>query len=188
MYKALLGLGVALAIAVTIVVTGDSVTSYMRQTAAVVTATLFSLTNESRGEKELYGLAENASLTAAAQAKASDMAARGYFSHATPDGEPFWVWVRDAGYEYSYAGENLAINFTESEEVIDAWLNSDSHRANVLNAKFTEIGIATATGTYKGRPTTFIVQMFGRPAHLVSLEYQEGVRDDSVAPLVIHRR
>jgi len=135
--------------------------SYVRQTAAVVTATLLSLTNEKRAGDNLYGLTESAVLTAAAQAKANDMAARGYFSHTGPEGRQFWHWIRDAGYSYQYAGENLAIHFSDSEDVVDAWLNSPSHRSNIYNAKFKEIGIATATGTYKGRTTTFIVQMFG---------------------------
>lgn len=135
----------------------------MNQTASVVTGTLTSLTNVSRADENLYGLAYNETLAQAASAKAADMAAKGYFSHTGPDGSRFWHWVRDAGYEYAYVGENLAINFNESEDVVNAWLNSPAHRANIMSAKFTEVGIGMATGTYKGKTALFIVQMFGTP-------------------------
>ena len=75
-----------------------------------------------------------------------------------------WFWFAEANYQFSYAGENLAVFFGDSEDVVDAWLNSPSHRANLLNQQFTEIGIAVAEGTYQGQETTFIVQLFGTPA------------------------
>ena len=69
------------------------------------------------------------------------------------------------GYPFKYAGENLAINFQDSKEVSDAWLASPEHKANILNPKFTEIGIATAQGMYSGKNATFVVQLFGTPAN-----------------------
>lgn len=137
--------------------------------AAVISATLVDLTNEERQEENLGTLTVNPLLTAAAQAKADDMATLGYFSHTSPDGSQPWKWIQGAGYEYSAAGENLAVNFSDSEKVEDAWMDSPTHRANILNAKFTEIGIATAVGEYKGRKTTFVVQMFGAPRTQVAL-------------------
>lgn len=131
--------------------------------AAVISAALVELTNEDRAKEELGTLSVNPLLVAAAQAKADDMAAKGYFAHVTPDGYQPWHFIQEAGYEYSSAGENLAVNFSDSENVEDAWMNSPTHRANILNAKFTEIGIATAKGEYQGRTTTFVVQMFGAP-------------------------
>jgi hypothetical protein len=68
------------------------------------------------------------------------------------------------GYKYSAAGENLAINFVESKDINDAWMRSPGHRANILNNKFTEVGIAAAQGIYRGRQTIFVVQFFGKPA------------------------
>jgi hypothetical protein len=106
----------------------------------------------------------NPQLVAAAQAKANDMAAKGYFAHVSPDGRTSWSWFKDAGYAFSYAGENLAVDFTDSGNVNQAWLNSPTHRANIMNGHFTEIGIATAVGEYEGHTTTFVVQMFGTPA------------------------
>jgi len=131
--------------------------------AAVISAVLVDLTNEDRKEEELGALVTNQLLTRAAQMKANDMAEKGYFAHQTPEGLQPWDFIREAGYAYSTAGENLAVNFTDSENVEEAWMNSPKHRANILNAKFTEIGIATAVGEYKGRKTTFVVQMFAAP-------------------------
>lgn len=135
------------------------------QLAAVITATLVDLANGDRQEEALNALTVNPLLVAAAQAKANDMAAKGYFAHVSPDGRDSWSWFRDAGYLFTYAGENLAVDFSDSEDVERAWMNSPTHRANILNGHFTEIGIATAEGEYKGRHTIFVVQMFGSPAH-----------------------
>jgi hypothetical protein len=68
------------------------------------------------------------------------------------------------GYKFLYAGENLAVNFTESRDVDQAWMDSPTHRANLLNVNFREIGMAVMEGAYKGNDTIFVVQMFGTPA------------------------
>lgn len=131
---------------------------------AVVASVLIDLTNDDRAIEGLHGLAANPLLTAAAQMKANDMAARGYFSHTAPDGKSPWHWFGEAGYTFSFAGENLAVFFGDSSDVERAWMNSPSHRANILNERFTEIGIATAEGFYQGERTVFVVQMFGTPS------------------------
>lgn len=133
------------------------------QMAAVITATLIDLTNGDREQEHLGTLVLNDTLTKAAQAKANDMAAKSYFAHTSPEGLDPWHFMHEAGYEFQYAGENLAVNFSDSEDVVSAWMDSPGHRANILNGKFTEIGIATAVGEYKGKKTTFVVQMFGTP-------------------------
>lgn len=141
-----------------------SLTSADSYLAAVVASVLVDLTNFDRAQEGLHGLAVNQTLTQAAQLKANDMAARSYFAHNAPDGKTPWFWMGEAGYNFSYAGENLAVFFGDSEDVARAWMNSPSHRANILNSSFTEIGIATAQGVYQGRSTVFVVQMFGTPA------------------------
>lgn len=133
------------------------------QLAAVVTSTLVDLTNEDRVEENLPALTVNPTLVAAAKMKAEDMVEKGYFAHTSPEGVEPWHWFSEAGYDFSYAGENLAVNFSDSTNVERAWMDSPDHRANILNGRFTEIGIATAVGTYKGKETTFVVQMFGTP-------------------------
>lgn len=134
--------------------------------AAVISSALVDLANEDREEADLPALAVNPVLVQAAQAKADHMAEHGYFAHVAPDGTDPWHWFAYAGYEYASAGENLAVNFSDSEDVEEAWMKSPSHRANIMSAKFTEIGIATASGEYKGKKTTFVVQMFGTPRAL----------------------
>ncbi len=131
--------------------------------AAVVSAVLVDLANSDRVQNGAGTLAINPRLVEAAQAKADDMATRGYFSHNTPDGREPWNFIKSAGYNYKYAGENLAIQFSDSIEVERAWISSELHRKNILDNRFTEIGIATAYGMYQGQPTTFVVQMFGTP-------------------------
>ncbi len=131
--------------------------------ASVLPSVLTNMTNEKRTEGQLASLTVNPLLVEAAQLKANDMAARGYFSHDTPDGKTPWYWLDQVGYTYQYAGENLAVNFTESKDVTEAWMNSPSHKANIVKENYTEIGIAVATGVYKGRESTFVVQFFGKP-------------------------
>lgn len=131
--------------------------------AAVVSPILIDLTNKDRQVKNIPPLVVNPVLQRAAELKAKDMATKGYFAHNSPEGLTPWHWFNQAGYNFIYAGENLAINFTESTDVQNAWMNSPGHRNNILNDKFTEIGIATYNGTYEGRPAVFVVQLFGRP-------------------------
>lgn len=125
-------------------------------------------TNTNRVADALSPLKPNALLELAAQEKANDMAANGYFAHTSPSGLTPWYWFQKVGYNFTYAGENLAVNFTDSEDVINAWMNSPSHRENILNGNFTEIGIATAQGTYNGKSAVFAVQLFGTPAPVVA--------------------
>lgn len=131
--------------------------------ASILQNVLVNETNVSRQSTNLISLKESGLLDSAAKMKAEDMASKGYFAHVSPDGIDPWYWISKTGYKYSYAGENLAINFSDSEDVIKAWLNSPAHRENILDAHFTEIGIGIAKGMYEGKETIFIVQMFGRP-------------------------
>lgn len=134
------------------------------QVAAVVSSVLIELANGDRAANSLETLKLNPVLVAAAQAKANDMATYGYFAHVSPQGVEPWHWFKEAGYTFRYAGENLAIDFSDSGDVERAWMNSPKHRQNILDPRFTEIGIATAQGMYQGRLTTFVVQEFGTPA------------------------
>ena len=161
------GLGAALVILLVFV--ASSLTGVLirdGQGAAVITSILADLTNTDRATNNTVTLTVNPTLTAIAQAKANDMALKGYFSHTTPEGHDPWYWFKEGGYLFTYAGENLAIDFSDSAEVEKAWMGSPTHRANILNIHFTEIGIATAVGVYEGRQTTFVVQEFGTPAHV----------------------
>lgn len=133
-------------------------------TATVLPAVLVDLTNDARTSNNGKALIRNPVLDNAARLKAENMASLGYFAHTSPQGLTPWYWFNQAGYTFTYAGENLAIDFTESVDVENAWLASPTHKANILNNNFTEIGIATVDAVYQGRPTTYVVQMFGKPA------------------------
>ena len=119
------------------------------------------LTNQNREEFGIGGLEKNDLLTLAAQLKAFDMAEKGYFSHTSPEGITPWYWFNLVGYGYSHAGENLAVNFTDSYDIDKAWMESPTHKKNIINAKFDEIGVGTAVGEYKGKEVIFVVQLFG---------------------------
>ena len=134
------------------------------QTAAVITSILVDLANSDRASNSLSALKVNPVLVAAAQAKANDMAAKGYFAHVSPEGIDPWHWFKEAGYSFTHAGENWAVVFSDSSDVEKAWMNSPSHRENILDARYTEIGIASAVGMYEGHETIFVVQEFGTPS------------------------
>ncbi len=131
--------------------------------AAVLPEVLTVLTNHSRVQNNLYPLTVNQLLIEAANRKAQDMATKGYFSHVTPDGKTPWYWLDLVGYKYSYAGENLAVNFNESDQVLNAWMQSPFHKANIIKKEYTQIGIGTAQGIYQGQSVTFVVQFFASP-------------------------
>lgn len=149
--------------------------------AAIFATVLVDETNSTRSNEKLGQLRTNPVLERAAQLKADDMAANGYFAHNSPDGKTPWYWFEQVGYNYAAAGENLAVNFTDSKDVTEAWLASPTHRANIMNANYTEIGIATAKGKYKGKDAIFVVQEFGRPSLIAR---NTGVASTSVDALV----
>jgi hypothetical protein len=136
----------------------------------ILSNVLVEQTNAQRVTHDLSSLTASAVLEEAAQMKADDMAAKGYFAHTSPEGITPWYWFSEAGYGFSYAGENLAVNFVDSRDVTNAWMSSPKHRDNILGANFTEIGIATSRGVYEGREAVFVVQMFGRPTRAVAAQ------------------
>ncbi|MFA5996383.1 MAG: CAP domain-containing protein [Candidatus Paceibacterota bacterium] len=137
--------------------------------ASVLPGALVALTNEDREMHGLAGVTEDAVLSRAAQAAAEDMAANGYFAHVSPDGKTPWYWLEQVGYRYSYAGENLAVNFTDSVDVESAWMESPTHRANIVKPQYTHVGFGTAHGMYEGQETTFVVEFFATPSTTVEV-------------------
>jgi len=146
-------------------IVGNVVIDRVGTLAAVYSGVLVDLTNDSRQDYSLTTLKVNSTLEQAAFEKAKHMAENQYFSHNSPNGTTPWYWFDLVGYEFAYAGENLAVHFGESEDVVSAWLESPTHKANILNNDFTEIGIATYEGEYEGYPTTYVVQLFGTPLY-----------------------
>lgn len=121
------------------------------------------LTNVQRQANGLSALNENATLDSAALAKGNDMLAKGYWAHFAPDGTSPWSFFLSFGYKYRYAGENLARDFSDPSSAVNAWMNSPTHRENILNPNYKEIGVGVVQGSLAGADTTIIVQFFGSP-------------------------
>lgn len=123
-------------------------------------------TNERRIASEKKPLIENESLSTAAQAKANDMAMKNYWSHYTPSGEAPWKFIDRSGYAYVKAGENLAYGFSTSDDTIDGWMNSPTHKANMLDEAFSEVGFGFANSAdFNGNGNeTIVVAMYAQPS------------------------
>ena len=134
---------------------------------------LLNETNQVRNEHGLQSVKVNPVLNAAAEAKARHMFENDYWAHNAPDGTTPWDFILDSGYDYKYAGENLAKNFNTSDGVVDAWYKSPSHKENLLNSNYSEIGFAVVDGVLNGYETTLVVQMFGKPRTAAPLAVNE---------------
>ncbi len=121
-------------------------------------------TNEERQKLNLEKLVLNDELSQAALAKAQDMFNDQYWAHVAPDGKQAWDFIKEAKYVYKYAGENLARDFNNNDEVVEAWMASPSHRENIVNGDFTQMGLAVVNGNLKGFNTTLVVQIFAVPS------------------------
>ncbi len=122
---------------------------------------VFQLTNDQRIKNGLSPLVADSQLNNAARLKAEDMFKHNYWAHISPTGVQPWSFFNSAGYTYSYAGENLARDFDDSNSVVVAWMDSPGHRENILNGKYQDIGLAVVNGTLDGVETTLVVQEFG---------------------------
>lgn len=131
-------------------------------------------TNEYRLQQGKEPLVLNDDLTQAALAKAQDMFADNYWAHISPDGTEPWYFIAQSGYNYSHAGENLARDFTDPKSVVEAWINSPSHRKNIIESDFKEIGVAVVDGDIGGVETTIVVQLFGTPEKASVFSSQPG--------------
>jgi len=149
--------------------------------ADITKATLENFANQTRKAAGLQALTENAKLTKAAELKAKNMVQNQYFAHTSPTGITPWYWFSQAGYNYKYAGENLAIGFFESEEVYNAWLNSPSHKANIVNPNYKEVGTAVLNG-YGANNTIVVVQEFGSQQLTIAKKAAEKSNNPAVAP------
>lgn len=123
---------------------------------------LLLLTNQKRQEAGVSPLVLNDQLTQAAKMKADDMFAHNFWAHNDPNGATPWDFVKKANYNYIYAGENLARGFTDTTDVINAWMASPDHRENMLSPNYRDIGFAIAQGNLTGeKNTVLVVEMFG---------------------------
>ena len=132
-------------------------------TATVIPTSVLALTNEDRAANGVPLLTESALLDKAAQMKANDMAAKGYFAHVDAQGHSPLYWLDQVGYKYQNVGENLGRNYADAQALETGWMNSPEHRANVLRPQFTEAGEGVSSGMYQGELTTFAVEIFATP-------------------------
>ena len=133
------------------------------QFATITEAEILNLTNQSRAESGVAALSLNPQLNQAAQLKAQHMIANDYFAHTAPDGTKPWYFIKEAGYAYVAAGENLAMDFTGATSVHTAFMNSPTHKKNIMNSKYSEMGIAIIEGELNGTQTMILVEHFGSP-------------------------
>lgn len=124
---------------------------------------IVSQTNAFREFLGLGDLKESSTLDQAASQKLQNMISNNYFAHTSPSGVSPWYWIEKNNYGYIYAGENLAIGFLTAKDTVDAWKNSPSHRANLANPNFKEIGIAVAPAKIQNSEGFLVVQLFGTP-------------------------
>ncbi len=131
---------------------------------------LLAETNDKRAQNGVAPLSINDKLNSAAQSKANDMVARNYWAHNTPDGKEPWVFFDAVGYKYLKAGENLAYGFTTSSAAIVGWMNSPTHKANLLDSAFTEVGFGFTNGENfnDSGPETVVVAEYARPQVLAA--------------------
>lgn len=129
--------------------------------SSITSQSLIELTNEERLKYGLNELSADINLTSAAYAKANDILTNQYWDHYGPSGQTPWSFMISAGYNYYYAGENLAKGFSSSEGVHQALMNSPTHRENILGTNYQDIGIAVVEGDLLGEKVNLVVQMFG---------------------------
>lgn len=129
---------------------------------------LYQQTNSQREANKLPDLQLSDQLSKAALLKAQDMFKQQYWAHTAPDGTTPWHWFGVVGYDYTYAGENLAKDFVSAGGVTAAWMASPDHRANILNTHYTQVGFAVADGTLDGHATTLVVALYGQPISVLA--------------------
>lgn len=143
----------------------------LASTTNIGRSSLLAATNSERQKARVTTLSPNEQLNAAAQAKAEDMVTRDYWSHQTPDKKEPWVFIANTDYDYVKAGENLAYGFDSSAQTIKGWMTSDTHRKNMLDPEYEEVGFgfANSKNFNDSGPATVIVAMYAKPANQAGL-------------------
>jgi len=156
----------------------------LQKDAGMSIAGVLKYTNAERVTIGLKPLTLNKKLSNSAVAKIDDMFTLQYFEHTSPSGKTAADLVRVENYNFQSVGENLALgDFGTDKKLVEAWMNSPLHKKNILNPKFTEIGIAVAKGTYKGDTQWLAVQHFGKPTPdcaAVSLSLKSNIDSEKI--------
>jgi hypothetical protein len=142
--------------------------SHLVFASEITESNVLRLVNEARNRSNLAPLVENEKLDSAAKDKLNDMVKNKYFAHTSPAGISPWFWFGKNNYDYKFAGENLAISFLTAENQQKAWMESPTHRKNILNPDYEEIGIAVGAGDISGETSIVVVQEFGARSDYVA--------------------
>lgn len=132
--------------------------------ASIKSEEIIELSNQERVKKDLKPIRANQFLTKAAKNKGDFLKQRQIFSHNTEE-KKFSDWVSKVGYDYLYVGENLALDFSDSEDVVQAWMNSPLHKKNLLYPEYKEVGVAVIEGYNKDSSSILVVQIFATPSN-----------------------
>lgn len=132
------------------------------QSVSVNTEQILVLTNEQRSQHGLPVLNLDPKLTELANKKSQDMLDRQYFAHEDPSKKWIWDYAGTVNYDYLYFGENLSEGYMDAKSIVNAWMNSELHKENILRENYTDIGIGIAEGQYMGKDTLMVTQIFGR--------------------------
>ncbi|MFA4941558.1 MAG: CAP domain-containing protein [Patescibacteria group bacterium] len=141
---------------------------------------IIELTNKIRNNLGIQSLVENNLLTQAAYSKAEDMLFNQYFAHIGPDKKTIKEWLAGVNYKYAVAGENLAMGFSSAEEVVNGWVKSQTHYANIIDPDFSEIGVGMSSGLYENYDTTLVAQFFGSKQPVVSVAVAAEKKDNII--------
>lgn len=125
--------------------------------AAIDGPGLLQLHNQERAQLGLGQLKLNSTLSSSAQKKAKAMLDADCWSHYCPNGKSPWDFFVEAGYAYLYAGENLAEGFNENTDVMTAWMQSPTHKENIVRPEYTEVGFGIVTGRFQGKDNNMVV-------------------------------
>lgn len=154
-------IGILLAGNILLRIQGNAQLHVLGFTSSITIDEVVKATNAERAGQGLKPLAYNEKLADAARRKAANMYEENYWAHNSPLGKSPWVWFKQAGYNYVYAGENLAKDFGSTTRLMSAWMASPTHRENIVSTKYTELGLAVVPGTLQGQETVLVVQLFG---------------------------
>lgn len=150
----------------------------------ISTADLLTDTNKQREAQNLPDLTLNDQLSQAAFLKAQDMFKNNYWAHTSPSGVQPWKWFGDVGYNYSYAGENLAKNYPTADATVNAWMNSATHKANILSSHYKDVGFAVVDGVLNGQNTSLVVALYGAPVTVAAVQSAASQPNTFTAPAV----
>ncbi len=143
---------------------GKLIVGGQHDNAVLTKSGVFQFTNAERTKNGFTALDTDRELDRVALARMNDMFAKQYFEHVSPSGDSASKETEKIGYEYISIGENIALgSFADDRALVDAWMNSPGHRANILHGTYTVLGVAVGKGVYEGKPAWIAVQIFGKP-------------------------